>query len=216
MARLGSSGTSTLPVGSLVSGDGSRWRCCQRGGGRGGGESGSGSPGTSREEHGACEDAELLLGSVVVVRCRRGCCCCCCCCCCVALRVWRVVGAGCRVLRPGGRPGGGGEGGVMSLSSSSSRSCSCATIAGLRRARATMSVPLPGKRSLNPLGCREMTSKGPSYGAVSDCWRPFLTSTCVAEASSSGMLIRGVRCADVGVGCKRSTSTLKLFLVARC
>ena len=73
VARLGSSGTFTLPVGSMVSGDRSRWRLGRRGG-RGGGESGMGSPGASRLEHGTCEGTELL-GSLVD---SGGCCCCCC------------------------------------------------------------------------------------------------------------------------------------------
>ena len=89
---------------------------------------------------------------------------------------------------------------MTSLSSSSSRSSSGATVAGLSLERATMSVPLPGKRSLKPFGWRDTTSNGPSYGAVNDCWRPFLTSTCVAVASSSGTFTRGARCADVAVG----------------
>ena len=163
-----SSGTGIWPVGSMESGEGSLCRrCLWRGRG---GESGSGSPGTSLLEHGICESDELLLGSFVVEPCR--CCCCwlrcgccgCCCCCCVALRVCRVVGAGRHVLRPGGRPGGGGEGGVTSSDSSSSRSSSLATMAGFSLDMATMSLPLPGKRSLKLVGVLAITSYGPSYG----------------------------------------------------
>ena len=146
-ARLGSGGISTRPVGSIgrpgSPGGGLLARRGRRR--RGGGESGSGSPGASLLEQGWSAGI-VRMGSLTLPRC-----------CCVALRVIRVVGAGTRVLRPGGRPGGGGEGGVMSFGSSPSFSSSLETMAGFSRARAMISELRPGSCTLNPVGVRSRT-----------------------------------------------------------
>ena len=126
------------------------------------------------------------------------------------LRVIRSVDSGILVRTPGGLPGGGGVGGMASSSSSASSSSRGAIIAGLSLAFAMISESRPGKSTLMPSSVRSKTLNGPSYGEVSVGWTPPLrTNTWVHVSNSSGTCTLGVRCADVGIGWRRSTSTLR-------